>query len=63
MNKKKTKRMEESKKEEKEMSMGRDSKICMNILSCRCNCYTGLIQCFGVTSGIHSVSDGMVKMP
>jgi len=27
--------------------MGHDSKICMNILSYRCNCYTALVQCFG----------------
>jgi len=43
--------------------MGCDSTICMNILSYRCNCYTGLIQCFGVTSGIHSAPDGMVTIP
>jgi len=43
--------------------MEQESKIGMNISSYRCDCNTALIQCFGVTSGVHSAPDGIVTIP
>lgn len=42
--------------------MEQEYKICMNILSYRCDCNTALIQCFAVTSGVHSLPHGIVTI-